>query len=135
MATATGTHHRLPAEVNLGPWQPGPPRRGSGLEGLSSADGNGHGRTNGHVSNQHQRTSQPRPDRLDASLRDAARQDTVRSRPFSRVCDARTAGPVLITDHATSLTAASVVVRMRTEAGSKRRAALRPICTPWSSAC
>ena len=67
----------VPAEVNLGPWQPGPPRRGSGLEGLSSADGNGHGRTNGHVTNQHQRVSQPRPERLDPSMRDAARQDTV----------------------------------------------------------
>ena len=67
----------LPAEVNLGPWQPGPPRRGSGLEGLSSAGGNGHGRTNGHVSSQRERGSQPRSDRLDPSLRDAARQDTV----------------------------------------------------------
>ena len=51
------------------------------------ADGNGHGRTNGHVSNQHERGNQPRPDRLDPSLRDAARQDTVQQpaiRPGTR---------------------------------------------------
>lgn len=64
------------ADINLGPWQPGPPRRGSGLEGLSSAGGNGHGPANGHVSGP-KRASQPRPDRLEPGQRDAARQDTV----------------------------------------------------------
>jgi hypothetical protein len=67
------------ADINLGPWQPGPPRRVSGLEGLSSAGGNGHGPANGHVSGP-QRASQPRPDRLDAGQRDAARQDTLQHR-------------------------------------------------------
>jgi hypothetical protein len=87
------------AEVNLGPWQPGPPRRGSGLEGLSSADGNGHGPANGHASSQHQRASQPRPDRLDPSQRDAARQDTVQQRAIQPGARRPDSGP---RDHRTS---------------------------------
>jgi hypothetical protein len=76
-----------PADLSLGPWQASQTPRVTGLEGLTSRGGNGHGsghsghgRTNGHGSAQSPRLSQPGPARPDPSGRDADRRDTAQHR-------------------------------------------------------
>ena len=89
----------LPAEVNLGPWQPGPPRRGSGLEGLSCSARRQRPRPNQRTCEQPARARQPAtvgPARPEPS-RCGPAGHRCSNQPFSRARDARTAGPVLTT--------------------------------------